>query len=211
MERTVLRLVRIVAGVAAPDLGPWMPLEVDAVIERFASAPFRWWISGGRALDLHLGRGWREHDDTDVGIVRSDAPLVRLLLSDWDLHVAAAGLLTPWAGEPLDKARHQNNVWCRPAPDGPWVLDLTIGEGTDANWVYKRDASIELPWEVTVLRTAEGVPYLAPEVQLLFKSKTVRPKDDVDARTVIPELDHRQRSWLSTQLGAEHPWQLLLE
>ena len=35
-----------------------------------------------------------------------------------------------------------------------------------------------------VLTTADGVRYLAPEVQLLFKSKDVRGKDDVDRQRV---------------------------
>ena len=38
------------------------------------------------------------------------------------------------------------------------------------------------PWDEAVLTSADGVPYLAPELQLLFKSRDVREKDDVDAR-----------------------------
>lgn len=195
---------------AAPDLGTWTPLGLEAVIKRFSPAPFRWWISGGRALDLHVGRSWREHEDTDVGVVRSELRLVHALLSDWDLHVAAAGHLTPWHGDPLDAALHQNNVWCRFAPDDPWVLDLTIGDGSDTGWIYRRDTSVQVPWELAVLRTTEGVPYLAPELQLLFKSQGLRPKDDLDASEVVPELDARRRAQLSRLLATDHPWQRLL-
>lgn len=38
---------------------------------------------------------------------------------------------------------------------------------------------------MAVLRSAAGIPYLAPELQLLYKSKGLRPKDDVDAAEVI--------------------------
>ena len=196
--------------VAASDLGSWTPLGLEAVIERFSRAPFRWWVSGGRALDLHLGRSWRAHEDTDVGVVRSELRLVHALLSDWDLHVAAAGHLTPWHGEPLDAALHQNNVWCRFAPAGPWVLDVTIGDGSETRWIYRRDTSVQVPWDLAVLRTTEGVPYLAPELQLLLKSGGVRPKDDIDAGEVVPELDARRRAWLSRLLAPDHPWQRLL-
>src|SRR5262245_10805691 len=85
---------------AASELGPWEPLELDSVVEVFAPAAFCWWISGGHALDLHLKRSWRSHDDTDVGVLRRDLGSVYSLLSDWDPHVAAAGHLTPWHGEP---------------------------------------------------------------------------------------------------------------
>jgi hypothetical protein len=192
---------------AAPDLGPWEPLGIEAVAEIFGPAPFRWWISGGRALDLHLGRTWRPHEDTDVGVVRRDLGSVHELLTGWDLHVAAAGRLTPWAGEPLEVARHQNNVWCRRTSEGPWVLDLTVGEGSDEAWVYRRDPSIQPPWHVAVLRTSDGIPYLAPELQLLYKSKGRRPKDDVDAAEVIPALDARRRELLARLLEPDHAWQ----
>jgi len=189
------------------ELGPWKPLGLESVVETFASAPFRWWVTGGHALDLHLRRSWRDHEDTDVGIVRSDLSALQTLLPDWDLHVAAAGHLAPWRGEPLEVVRHQNNVWCRRTADGPWVLDVTIGEGSDEDWIYRRDPSVRVPWGMAVLRTTEGVPYLAPELQLLYKSKGLRPKDDVDAAEVIPRLDARQRGLLSRLLESSHPWQ----
>ena len=33
----------------------------------FAEAPFRWWISGGHALELHIGESWRSREDLDGG------------------------------------------------------------------------------------------------------------------------------------------------
>ena len=195
---------------SAPELGPWEPLGLDAVVRTFASASFRWWISGGRALELHLKRSWRDHEDTDVGVVRDDLPALYELLSEWDIHVAAAGELTAWRGEPLDVARHQNNLWCRLTAGTPWVLDVTIGEGSKSDWIYRRDPTVQRPWDMAVMRSNGGIPYLAPELQLLFKSKDLRPKDDVDAGEVIPTLDASQRDFLEHHLQADHPWQRLL-
>jgi hypothetical protein len=195
---------------APPEFGSWTPLSVESVIETFAPAPFRWWISGGHALELHLQRSWRSHDDTDVGVVRSDLSDVYELVSQWSVHVAAAGALSPWRGEPLTLDRHQNNLWCRRTAEGPWVLDITIGEGSDENWIYRRDRSVQVPWDVAVLRTADGIPYLAPELQLLYKSKGLRQKDDVDAAEVIPTLDARRRGFVARVLEPGHPWRRLL-
>jgi hypothetical protein len=192
---------------AAPELGPWEPMDLASVVERFAPASFPWWISGGHALDLHLGRSWRDHEDTDLGIVRHDLGAFRALLAGWDLHVATVGQLTRWHGEPLELARDQNNVWCRLFADGPWVLDVVVGEGSAERWIFRRDPSVQVPWDMAVLRTAEGIPYLAPELQLLYKSKGLRAKDEVDAAEVIPTLDARQRDLLSRVLDADHPWQ----
>ena len=174
---------------ATAELGPWEPLDLETVVATFSPARFRWWISGGHALDLHLGRTWRGHDDIDVGIARADLSSLHAFLRDWVLHVAADGRLAPWHGEPLEVARNQNNLWCRRASDGPWMLDVLIGEGSGREWIYRRDPSVGVAWERAVLRTADGVPYLAPELQLLYKSSNARAKDDVDAAEVIPSLD----------------------
>lgn len=196
---------------AADPLGPWDPLGLDDAVELFGSYPRRWWIAGGRALELSEGRSWRAHGDLDVGVIRDDLPELHSLLSDWDVHVAAAGELTKWTGEPLVEARHENNLWCRRGPDEAWELDVLIGEGTEAEWIYRRDRSVRLPWRDAVLHAPDGHPYLAPEVQMLFKSGSVRPKDDVDASEVLPLLGDRPRSWLADVLPPPHPWQALLE
>ena len=143
---------------ASTDLGRWEPLPVAAVLGLFGGAPFRWWLSGGRALELHADR-------------------------------------------------HENNLWCRPEPGGPWCLDVTVGEGTDDEGIYRRDHDVRAPWSEAVLVTPDGIPYLAPELQLLFKSTRPRPKDDVDARQVIPILEGDRRARLSRLLPQRHPWQ----
>lgn len=89
-------------------------------------------------------------------------------------------------------------------------MDITIGEGTADDWIYRRDTSVKVPWDRAVLYTATGIPFLAPELQLLYKSTGRRPKDNVDATVVIPTLNLRQQEFLAMQLGPAHPWRRLL-
>jgi hypothetical protein len=192
------------------DLGTWAPLSLSQTIELFSDAPFRWWIGGGHALELFVGRSWREHSDTDVGLLRDDAPGLRAVLDGWDVQVAAAGELSPWSGAVPRADLHQNNLWCRRSATGEWALDVTVGDGDDTDWIYRRDASLRVPWAHAIVVNAAGVPYLAPELQLLFKSKDLRPKDDLDAHEVIPALDAGRRARLSVVLPADHSWQSLL-
>jgi hypothetical protein len=163
------------------------------------------------ALELHRGRSWREHDDADVGIVRQDLPALYGRLSSWDLHVAAGGVLSPWRGERLQADEHQNNIWCRLAVREPWLLDVTVGDGSSEHWIYRRDPTLQVPWELAVLRTPDGIPYLSPELLLIFKSKSKRPKDDLDAEEVIPALDEQQRDFLRRRLDLADPWRRLLQ
>jgi len=61
-----------------------------------------------------------------------------------------------------------------------------------------------------VLREPVGkVPYLAPELQLLFKSVNVRAKDQVDADEVIPNLPPDRASLLFDALPNGHEWRQL--
>lgn len=88
----------------------------------------------------------------------------------------------------------------------PWILDITVGEGDDNEWIYRRDPTIRRPWAEAVLISDSGVPYLAPELQLLFKSQGVRPKDDLDVEVVIPLLDNNAREFLRATLPRQHAW-----
>jgi hypothetical protein len=58
-------------------------------------------------------------------------------------------------------------------------------------------------------------PCLAPDVQLYYKAKDVRPKDDLDLKMALPILTPRQRAWLAESVyrsyGADHPWLARLE
>lgn len=116
----------------------------------------------------------------------------------------------PWDGGELRADRHENNLWCRRHPAGAWSLDIVINEGDAERWIYRRDPQLRLTWNEAMLAAPSGVPHLAPELQLLFKSSHVRAKDDIDAREVIPELSTERRERLGRLLTADHRWQALL-
>ena len=44
-----------------------------------------WWIAGGWAIDLFLGKVTREHEDVDVAILRIDEKAFRTYLKSWEL------------------------------------------------------------------------------------------------------------------------------
>jgi hypothetical protein len=190
------------------EYGPWEPATIEGIAALFAGAPFRWWISGARALELHLGSGWREHGDTDVGICRADATARTPSWPRGSTSPSSPPVDSPWDGRPL--ATKEDNVWVRQDPDGPWVFDMMIGGGDVSSWVYRRDPRVRRPWPAAVLSTTDGVPYLAPEIQLLFKSKGLRDKDHLDATRVIPTLQPDRRRWLKDTLPPTHPWQELM-
>ncbi|MDH4308687.1 MAG: amino acid transporter [Acidimicrobiia bacterium] len=189
------------------DLDNWAPLSLGDTRTVMDGLDLDWWIAGGHALELHTGRSWRSHADIDVGLVREQVSNLRTLTPGWDLFAAAAGVLTPWHGETLPDGT--NNIWGR-RNEGPFLVDFTVGAGSEAEWIYRRNPRLRLPWQRAVLTTDDGLRYLAPALQLLFKSKDVRPKDDLDARTVLPLLDPWSLAVLDLWLPPSHPWSRLV-
>jgi hypothetical protein len=194
------------------DLGPWEPLMPAEVQGLLAGAGFRWWIAGGWCLDLAVGRQTRHHADTDVSILRPDAAGFRRHVALWDVHVAdppGRGSLHPWpAGSELED--HVHDVWCRRGEDEPWGLQVMVEEVEGDDWVYRRDRRIRRP--VASLRGRASVPAmaaLAPEIQLLYKSTSLRDKDRADFERAAPLLSEDERGWLERALAMsapDHPW-----
>lgn len=55
-------------GIQAMNLDPhnWSPLSAEEVASVLEGMPAPWWIAGGWALDLFVGRTTRAHEDMDV-------------------------------------------------------------------------------------------------------------------------------------------------
>ena len=196
------------------DLGRWEPLPVEALPALLGGLRAPWWVAGGWAIDLHLGRVTRAHEDTDVLVLRQDLPAVREVLADWDVQAAdPPGTLRPWpAGETLPPPVH--DIWCRRDPRAPWSLQRMVDDATDDVWSYRRDPRITRPVpSLDGPASDDARRVLAPEVQLLAKSKSPRPKDEADLRATLPALDATARRWLAEALRVTdpgHPWLALV-
>jgi hypothetical protein len=183
---------------------PWQPLSLAEVAGLLDGMPVRWWVAGGWAVDLFVGASTRDHDDVDVAVLRPDQLAVQRHLDGWDLRVAHHGRLAAWAtGRPL--ASDEHGIWARPDPASPWRLELLVDDVVDGQWAYRRNPGVRLPLERLGRRTATGVPYLRPEVVLLYKSRQPREPDEHDARAAIPRLSGPGRAWLAAAIAADAP------
>ncbi|MEU8178830.1 amino acid transporter [Microbispora hainanensis] len=188
--------------------GPWEPAPLAEVVALFRGLAAPWWVSGGYAIELAVGRSFREHGDVDISVLRRDQLAVRALLAGWDVHAAdPPGTLRPWpVGEVLPD--HVHDIWVREHPGGPWRFQVMLDEAEGETWVYRRNARIRRPLSTLTIRE-DGVMRIAPEVQLLFKAKNPRPKDERDFAEVLPTLDAVRRLWLDEALAlgyGDHRW-----
>lgn len=196
----------------ADEHGIWEPLSPVEVAARFCDLRVPWWIAGGWAIDLFVGRTTRCHANIDVQILRHDQLSIQAMLASWDLHAAdPPGTLRPWKpGEILPV--HVHDIWCRPDPTAPWALQLMLADTDGNRWIFRRDRRVSRPLSMLTRSTTGGIPYLAPEIQLLFKAKPVRlDKDEHDFATACPLLDETSRTWLATALELTSPRHLWIE
>lgn len=76
-------------------------------------------------------------------------------------------------------------------------------------WIYRRDPRINRLMSAAVRRSVEGLPYIAPEIQLLFKSKAPRTRDEIDFVQIAPLLAPDARAWLFDAIrlvNPQHNW-----
>jgi hypothetical protein len=202
-----------VAGAAA-HLGRWEPAGLAEIASLFSTSGVPWWIAGGYAIELAVARPVRDHADVDVLVLRRDQLAVQRALPGWDWQAAdPPGQLRPWwPGEVLPPG--VGDLWCRPGPGDPWRIEIVLDESDGADWVSRRDARVRRPVASLGAVTAEGVPYLAPEIALFYKANVLRPKDETDFAAARPLLTSGQRAWLRDAIGLtygpEHPWRARL-
>jgi hypothetical protein len=76
----------------------------------------------------------------------------------------------------------------RPVPtasENPAALSLCSPKATTRAGRFTPNSAIVRRFEAVGRRTAGGVPYLDPTIQLLFKAKNPRPEDIADFNAVV--------------------------
>jgi len=186
----------------APDLTLWDAWHPAEVARRLAGVDATWYVTAGWALDLWHGRQTREHDDVEIAVPEHAFDAVRTALAGFELWVIGDGLARPVTPASL-AAHHQ--TWVREPATGAWRLDV-MREAWDRDiWVFRRDPRIRLPRRDVIAVTDDGIPYARPEIALLYKAKSSRPKDDADFASALPLLGDEQRTWLAQSIALVHP------
>ncbi len=185
--------------------GAWQPLSPEQAAELFEGFDRPWWVAGGWAIDLFLGEQTRPHADIDIAVFRDNQPALRAHLRTWDIHIAHKGTLTPWMPDDwLQPPRHQ--FWARPSREVAWTVEVLLEDRDGDQWVFRRDPAIRMPVRRLARMTADRIPYLCPEVALLYKAKDADlERNATDFEAARLRLDAEERRWLRDALQQAHP------
>jgi hypothetical protein len=174
-------------------------------------APF--FFAGGWAIDLHLGRVTRDYHDIDVLVLRRDHLLLHKALPGFSLKKIIPhpngmppnrGTIVEWPpGEQLELPVHQVNAYRIDAADP--AFQVMLAESDDGHWIFRRNPAVRMPLARMGFHPLWGLPYLAPEIVLLFKAKHLEARDRVDFENALPVLSADTRQWLHHAFEETHP------
>lgn len=158
---------------------------VSAVCSLLSSLTVPYWIIGGWAIDLAVGHVTRDHADVDVMVLERDKHALCSDLTEVDVEPARA----PGPGRLV---LHSDTL--------PLPTEVFLSRTDGMSLIYRRGAYSVTRALTDVTRHRDGIPYLAPEVVLLFKARSKAARDQHDVETALPLLDAGQRSWLHDTL-----------
>lgn len=214
-----------------------------------SKADIDWAVCGGAAINMFIGRQTRDHKDVDVAVFWDQRKrlVACLLRGGWRLFEPERGLLREISCL-NDDFICNDALWCITKTSAAYKIEREYGDyygitalrkhqdvldfmellfnRRDGNrLVYKRNAGIS--HDGAILHDSAAIPYLAPEVVLLYQSVFTRyagsdlPSEVEtvkncrhDFEAAAPLLDARQRHWLAEALQTAYPdghvWSMLL-
>lgn len=225
---------------AAPPLRKETETLLKQLNAYLAKANVDWAVCGGHAVDLFAGQSTREHKDVDVAVFwdQRDRQLSYVLQGPWRIFEPECGLLREVTCAEDDFQRN-DNLWCilrrssayqiecdhanyyriaasRRRQDTLDFIEFLFNKRHAGQFVYKRDESIRC--RGAIRQNAAGIPYLAPELVLLYKSGFVKlldsdlPSDGEtvqnvrhDFMAVLPLLENHRKRWLAQALFKAYP------
>lgn len=178
----------------------WSP---DDVSRRLAGVSAPWYVAAGWALDLFLGRQTREHADIEIAVPAAGFPEVRSRFPGFVFDGVGSGRI--WADAAPEVLAVVYQTWLRDPATGNYLLDV-FREPHDADtWICRRDDTIRLHYRDIIQFTRNGIPYLVPELVLLFKAKHARRKDQAAFEAAVPHMTPAQRETLAGLLARAQP------
>lgn len=199
--------------------------------ELLKNGGFDYAFCGGQAIDLFLGYESRVHGDIDICVYWEDRNrIIQYMQSKGFLvYEMLGGGRAHRITEVSDQRMLKKNIFCflegcplvktyPPDADGTcWMEFFHVGQ-TEMNFIeflfndksedafeYARNREIKLELKKAILFT-EDIPYLAPEICLLYKAKELdREGYQQDFEKTYEALDNTQKEWLQNAIRREYP------
>lgn len=188
-----------------PDHNYWKPWTIEKIKKTFDG--LEWILAGGFALEIFVGKNYRNHADIDILIKREDQKKIFDRIEKSRIFVSQNGNLSLFDKNTFYKFPIQD-IWILSENISAWCLQIMLYDVEDGFWIYKRDKNIKVEHDF-LFWEKDGVKIIKPEIQLLYKSKSIRPKDEEDFQVLKTRLNKNAAEWLNSALEkcyCRHRW-----
>jgi hypothetical protein len=175
--------------------------DLNNIVKLLTPCNFPWFIAGGYAIDLFLGRITRPHSDIDICVFRDNFCELNEYFSDWDRFVIEPSdysKIKLGANYTLSDSQHELHF-----KKNEIRLEFLLTPYENDTVIFRRDNRIKM--HITDFKHEKyNIPFVAPEFQLLYKAKYLKDKDDLDFKNCLPLLSSSQKAWLLNSLKLTH-------
>lgn len=189
-----------------------------------------WAVCGGFALDLFLGKEVRRHSDIDICVFEIDRDCVSgyMLNNGWNIY-EFRGQGKVRALDSKSSSEFGRNLMCIkddcdivkffPCEDTDMLyhefhhtgitklnyLEFLFNTMDDDNFIFNRELDIKREISKSIL-FYNGIPYLSPELVLLFKSSKPDNKEyQFDFDETFPNMNDEQKLWFIQSMNVLYP------
>lgn len=181
------------------------PAKIAALMRGFQPP---WFVAGGWAIDLFLGKQTRPHADIEIAVFRKDQLELQNYFKNQNLKKVVNGGLQAWKSEEiLELPVHE--IHCFDGKSDSPFLEVLLNETSGDDWIFRRDERITKSVSEIFSVANSEIKFLRPEIVLLYKSKNPRAKDERDFQAVVSHLEIESKKWLADALKIcfkEHRW-----
>ncbi|MDR6123574.1 hypothetical protein QFZ87_003171 [Bacillus sp. SLBN-46] len=180
--------------------------QCESITSLMAGFNKTWGIAGGWAIDLFIGKETRDHKDIEIAVFRKNQQYLKDYLKEWEFKKVIKGEFHIWENEFLDLPVHEIHASNKLTGD---KIEVLLNETKDNDWKFRRDLRISYPLTSVWTYSETGIPYLNPEIVLLYKVKNTREKDHQDFMIIKEYLDIEKKQWLRYAIELhepEHKW-----
>ncbi|HEX8564592.1 MAG TPA: hypothetical protein VF648_02905 [Pyrinomonadaceae bacterium] len=167
-----------------------------------------WFVAGGWAIDLFLGKETRPHEDIEIAIFRRDQSALQNYLRGCQLQKVENGILSDWNKDDFLELPIFE-IHCFNEKNELSRFEVLLNETNGKEWIFRRNEIITKPLSELHSESNHGIKFLRPEVVLLYKSKNPREKDERDFLATVDYLDNESKKWLRNALSvcfSQHKW-----
>lgn len=174
-----------------------LPLKISFILQEYKGL---WMIAGGWAIDLYLGKVTRKHKDIEIAIPRNEQQQLKEYLTNWSFDYVENSRFTPWEKNvhlslPIHEIHAKNDTY---------QLEILLNEIDNNEWTFRRNKDIKYPLKKLMKQTAHRIPFLSPEIVLLYKAKINQEKDRLDFKNTFPLLSKETQDWLLLSIEKTH-------